>query len=154
MVWFGRLISILERRYNNGERRKAKGALVAVGCIVGVFLAVNVLLLACVLLPYKLGLPAYCGIGLYLLASTVMVFFCLAGKTLRQEVRMTFEAADRSLEEGLQAEEVCACNGATEAIYLVAQTFRRSKSAVLMPTFRNMPMLVVCTNMMFVRSIR
>jgi adenosylcobinamide-phosphate synthase len=29
-----------------------------------------------------------------------MVFFCLAGKTLRQEVQMTFEAADRSVEEG------------------------------------------------------
>ena len=62
--------------------------------------------------------------------------------------------AELAIMMGLQAEEVCVCNGATEAIYLVAQTFRRSKSAVLMPTFRNMPMLVVCTNMMFVRSIR
>lgn len=100
VVWFGRLISMLERKYNRGEKRKTKGALVAVGCIVGVFLAVNVLLLTCVLLPYKLGLPAYCGIGLYILASTVMVFFCLAGKTLRDEVKMTFDAADRSVEDG------------------------------------------------------
>lgn len=36
---------------------------------------------------------------------------------------------------GLSPEEVCVTNGATEAIYLTAQTFRRSKSAVLMPAF-------------------
>ncbi|MCM1313046.1 MAG: pyridoxal phosphate-dependent class II aminotransferase [Bacteroides sp.] len=35
----------------------------------------------------------------------------------------------------LQKEEVCVTNGATEAIYLIAQTFRRSKTAVLMPAF-------------------
>jgi adenosylcobinamide-phosphate synthase len=29
-----------------------------------------------------------------------MVFFCLAGKTLRREVQMAFEAADRSVEDG------------------------------------------------------
>ena len=43
--------------------------------------------------------------------------------------------AELAMMMGLQAEEMCVCNGATEAIYLVAQTFRRSKSAVLMPTF-------------------
>ena len=36
---------------------------------------------------------------------------------------------------GLQKEEVCVTNGATEAIYLIAQTFRRSQSSILMPTF-------------------
>ena len=36
---------------------------------------------------------------------------------------------------GLQSNEICVTNGATEAIYLVAQTFRRSRSAILMPTF-------------------
>lgn len=35
----------------------------------------------------------------------------------------------------LQKEEVCVTNGATEAIYLIAQTFRRSKTAILMPAF-------------------
>ena len=100
VVWFGRVIGALERRFNKGENRKTKGALTAVGCIVGVFVLTNVLLVASVLVPYKLGLPNYFGLGFYLLLSTVIVFFCLAGKTLRQEVRMTFEAADRSLEEG------------------------------------------------------
>jgi len=36
---------------------------------------------------------------------------------------------------GLQPTEVCVTNGATEAIYLIAQTFRRSHSAILVPTF-------------------
>lgn len=36
---------------------------------------------------------------------------------------------------GLTPEQVMVTNGATEAIYLVAQTFRRSKSAILQPTF-------------------
>lgn len=33
------------------------------------------------------------------------------------------------------ADNVCVTSGATEAIYLIAQTFREAKSAVLMPTF-------------------
>ena len=32
--------------------------------------------------------------------KTVVVFYCLAGTTLAREVRMVFEAADRSLDEG------------------------------------------------------
>lgn len=35
----------------------------------------------------------------------------------------------------LSAENVCVTNGATEAIYLIAQTFRNCISAILMPTF-------------------
>jgi len=36
---------------------------------------------------------------------------------------------------GLKPEEVMVTNGATEAIYLTAQTFRNAKSAILQPTF-------------------
>lgn len=36
---------------------------------------------------------------------------------------------------GLNADEVMVTNGATEAIYLTAQTFRCAKSAILQPTF-------------------
>lgn len=36
---------------------------------------------------------------------------------------------------GLKEDEVIVTNGATEAIYLVAQTFRRGKTAILQPTF-------------------
>lgn len=35
----------------------------------------------------------------------------------------------------LSADEVCVTNGATEAIYLIAQTFRETRTAILMPTF-------------------
>ena len=43
--------------------------------------------------------------------------------------------AELAMMLGLQSDEVSVCNGATEAIYLIAQTYRRSKSAVLAPTF-------------------
>jgi len=36
---------------------------------------------------------------------------------------------------GIKADEVIVTNGATEAIYLTAQTFRRGKTAILVPTF-------------------
>lgn len=36
---------------------------------------------------------------------------------------------------GLQADEVCVTNGATEAIYLIAQTFRGTDTAIFQPTF-------------------
>ncbi|MDR1221575.1 MAG: pyridoxal phosphate-dependent class II aminotransferase [Tannerella sp.] len=36
---------------------------------------------------------------------------------------------------GLQPDEVCVTNGATEAIYLIAQAFRDRKSYILQPTF-------------------
>lgn len=36
---------------------------------------------------------------------------------------------------GIKDENVCVTNGATEGIYLIAQTFRRSKTAILQPTF-------------------
>ncbi len=51
------------------------------------------------------------------------------------------EPEPTSLEEAIalrlaiQPEEVCVTNGATEAIYLTAQTFRRTKTAILMPAF-------------------
>lgn len=38
--------------------------------------------------------------ALYMVLTSVGVFFCLAGKTLIKEVRMVFEAVDRSTEEG------------------------------------------------------
>lgn len=37
--------------------------------------------------------------------------------------------------DGLASDQLMVTNGATEAIYLIAQTFRRSRSAILVPTF-------------------
>ncbi|MBO4664942.1 MAG: pyridoxal phosphate-dependent class II aminotransferase [Bacteroidaceae bacterium] len=43
--------------------------------------------------------------------------------------------AELAMMLGIKPDEVCVTNGATEAIYFIAQTFRRSKTAILMPTF-------------------
>lgn len=67
----------------------AKGAIVAVGLIAGVF-AITALLLG-VLDPWPWAKIA---------VESVLVFYCLAGTTLAKEVRMVFEACDRSLAEG------------------------------------------------------
>lgn len=87
IVWFGKWIAWWEHRLNHGMHRKAKGAALALVSIALVMLLTHLLLAA---LPKLLA----CAV------STLLVFFCLAGKTLRREVRMVFEAVDRSTEEG------------------------------------------------------
>ena len=90
VVGFGKLISWCERRGNQGTHRKRNGAWTAIGLVVFTFLVCKGLLEAAALLhPWvKIAL------------SVVAVFYCLAGKTLIDEVRMVFEAADISLEAG------------------------------------------------------
>lgn len=90
VIGFGKLISQCERRGNQGTHRKRNGAWTAIGLVVLVFLVSKGLLEAAALLhPWvKIAL------------SVVAVFYCLAGKTLIDEVRMVFEAADISLEAG------------------------------------------------------
>ena len=90
VVGFGKLISRCERRGNQGAHRKRNGAWTAIGLVVFTFLVSKGLLEAAALLhPWvKMAL------------SVVAVFYCLAGKTLIDEVRMVFEAADISLEAG------------------------------------------------------
>ena len=90
VIGFGKLISRCERRGNQGTHRKRNGAWTAIGLVVLVFLVSKGLLEAAALLhPWvKIAL------------SVVAVFYCLAGKTLIDEVRMVFEAADISLEAG------------------------------------------------------
>ena len=90
VVGFGKLISRCERRGNQGAHRRRNGAWTAIGLVVLTFLVSKGLLEAAALLhPWvKMAL------------SVVAVFYCLAGKTLIDEVRMVFEAADISLEAG------------------------------------------------------
>ena len=90
VVGFGKLISRWERRGNQGAHRRRNGAWTAIGLVVLTFLVSKGLLEAAALLhPWvKIAL------------SVVAVFYCLAGKTLIDEVRMVFEAADTSLEAG------------------------------------------------------
>ena len=92
IVWFGKAIATCERRWNHGNHRKVKGALVAVGLILLVFLVTALL---CYLL-------FTCQVSLFVIFNAITVFYCLAGTTLIREVRAVFLALDRSLSEGRQ----------------------------------------------------
>ena len=90
IVGFGRMISWCEHRWNNGNHRKWKGGMMAVGLIALVFFATFAIV------HYLSALWIVAGICL----KSVLIFFCLAGTTLIREVKEVFRAADRSLEEG------------------------------------------------------
>lgn len=92
IVWFGKAIATCERRWNHGNHRKVKGALVAVGLILLVFLFTALL---CYLL-------FTCQVSLFVIFNAITVFYCLAGTTLIREVRAVFLALDCSLNEGRQ----------------------------------------------------
>lgn len=87
IVWFGKWIAFGEHRLNKGGNRVAKGAVFAVASIVGVYFLARLLF-------------AFANAALYLALASILIFYCLAGRTLRKEVRMVFEAVDRSVEEG------------------------------------------------------
>lgn len=90
VVAFGKWISFWEHRLNKGLHRKLKGALFALASIVLVF-ALTWTIFHC-LIPVDGPIP--------LALSILLIFFCLAGHTLRREVRDVFLALDRSLDDG------------------------------------------------------
>ncbi len=105
VVWFGKMISFGEKHLNKGTHRKLKGALLSVFLVAFVFAATWALLYMASLLAgnfdfslftLHFSLPSL----LSLLLSSLLIFYCLAGTTLIREVRQTFLAVDRSLEEG------------------------------------------------------
>ena len=106
IVWFGKMISFGEHHLNNGTHRKLKGAFLAVGLILGVFAAIWLMRYGISLLQGNdtetHGLfSASIHVNPLLIAfDTVIIFYCLAGKTLIREVRQVFLALDRSLDEG------------------------------------------------------
>lgn len=87
VVGFGKLISWGEKRLNKGKGRVWKGALLAIGLVAAVYLLATLI-------------PRFTIVGW--LINMILIFYCLAGTTLVHEVRMVFEAVDRSLEEGRQ----------------------------------------------------
>ena len=102
VVWFGKMISLGEKRLNKGKHRKLKGALLSLFLISFVFAVTWALLhfTSCMatgninfsLFTFHFSLSS--------LLSVLLIFYCLAGTTLIREVRQTFLAVDRSLEEG------------------------------------------------------
>ena len=101
IVAFGKWISFWEHRLNHGRRRKLKGALLSVLSIVLVFgmTWLVFLYLNPSLLNDSTPLALWRGVGGEAV-SILLIFFCLAGHTLRREVRDVFLALDRSLDEG------------------------------------------------------
>ncbi|MBO5058999.1 MAG: cobalamin biosynthesis protein CobD [Prevotella sp.] len=100
VVAFGKWIAMLERRLNKGSHRRAKGAAVAVVSIALTFGIIK--LLELILSPqpsFNPQLVAALHSSLFIFHSS-LIFFCLAGTTLRREVRMVFTALDRSLDDG------------------------------------------------------
>lgn len=87
VVWFGKAIAFCERKMNQGSHRKVKGAFVAVMLIAAVFAVTWFVMFA---------LPPLGRAGV----AAVLIFFCMAGHTLRREVRMVFEAVDSGLDAG------------------------------------------------------
>lgn len=90
VVGFGKMIAFGERHFNKGRHRKLKGALLALVLVLSVFTVTSILLYYLYTLHFTF----------YILSSSLLTFFCLAGTTLIREVRQTFLAVDRSLEEG------------------------------------------------------
>lgn len=91
VVWFGRLIAKGEQSWNKGTHRVLKGALLAVVLIAGTYMLTDVLLWMARLVG---------GVWTEACISAICVFYCLAGTTLKREVRDVFRAVDRSLDEG------------------------------------------------------
>ena len=90
VVGFGRLIGFFEHRWNKGTGRKRKGIWTVLILVVGVYIVSWGLMHFCFSVNDWLGMAV----------ASVLVFFCLAGKTLIDEVRMVFEALDISLDKG------------------------------------------------------
>lgn len=90
VVGFGRIISFFEHRLNHVGYRRIKGIFTALLLIAGIFT------LSYLLLKYVSEYNVWLG---YIL-TTIAVFYCLAGKTLIDEVRMVFDAMEVSLEKG------------------------------------------------------
>ncbi len=87
--WYGHTIYWLEKKFNRGESRKLKGALVAVGLIFlafGVFYGIQ----------YLSSLSDYT----FFIVTTIFVFYGLANRTLIKEV---LKVNKRLREEGLEA---------------------------------------------------
>lgn len=90
IVLFGKLIALGEKRLNKGKLRRIKGAFLSLILVISTFVICSI------------GLKAAYAIHpiLYIAIGSILVFFCLAGKTLIDEVKMVFEATEQSLERG------------------------------------------------------
>jgi len=90
VVGFGKIISKGEKALNKGNCRTFNGAIFAISLIFAVYFLMYFLLkVICLVHPF-----------LSAVFSAIIIFFCLAGKTLINEVRQVFVTTDLSVEEG------------------------------------------------------
>ncbi len=99
VVGFGKLISFCERRLNRGRFRLLKGGVMTVGLVLSIYFLALFLLRWIDVWGELTGLTTV-GTILSVTVQTVLIFCCLAGTTLVREVRMVFEAVDRSPAQG------------------------------------------------------
>lgn len=90
VVGFGKVISTGEKILNTGNHKTFKGAAFSVILISGSFFLMYFLLKGLNMIH-----PYVC-----IIFSSVIIFYCLAGKTLIDEVKQVFIAVDSSVEEG------------------------------------------------------
>lgn len=90
IIGFGKIISWGERKLNHKNKRKLKGALFSLLLIALTFGITYIFILFLNRIHLYLGT----------LISSIIVFYCLAGKTLITEVKNTFIAVNESLELG------------------------------------------------------
>lgn len=90
VVWFGKAIRAGEKKLNYGTDRILKGAILTVVLVGGTFYTCLYILKGLNQIHESLGF----------LFIAVGVFYCLAGKTLINEVKAVFSAVDKSTEEG------------------------------------------------------
>ena len=101
VVWFGKMISFGEKYLNKGKHRKLKGTLLSLFFVTFVFVVTWALLYMASLLAGNFDFSLFTlHFSLSTRLSSLIIFYCLAGTTLIREVRQTFLAVDRSLEEG------------------------------------------------------
>ena len=93
IVLFGKAIAAGEQWLNKGGHRRAKGGVLTLTLIVLTFCITAVII-------HLLGLLSFARPLSVMIFSAILIFYCLAGTTLSKEVRMVFEAADRSLDDG------------------------------------------------------
>lgn len=90
VVLFGKIISKGEKILNKGAARLAKGAVFSLLLIVASYFVMRYI---------EIGLSSVSNI-LAIVFNGIIVFFCLAGKTLIDEVKAVFVACERSVEDG------------------------------------------------------
>lgn len=89
VVYMGKSISFFEKRLNKGNNITIKGAVISLLLI----------LLSFIFTKFVIEL-SYLNIYIGITVSSLLIFFCLAGKTLIHEVKMVFDALEVSLDRG------------------------------------------------------